>query len=429
MGEFAELTFRGRTIRLPVVEGTEGDVGLDISVLRNELGAITMDPGFANTGSCRSAITFIDGEQGILRYRGYDIADLAEHTTFLETAMLLLKGELPTKPELDAFTESVKEYMVLHEDVRHFFNAFPKDAHPMAVAGAVVGSLSTFYPEAMDPRNVEESRESCRRLLAKLPTIIAWSYKHSRGRPMAYPHHSMGYVENFLHMLFSAPYRDYVPDPLVVRALEMIFVLHADHEQNCSTSTVRVVGSAQANMFAAISAGVWALWGPLHGGANQALIEMLEHIRQSGLTPRQFIDQVKNKTSTIRLMGFGHRVYKNYDPRAKVLKKAAFEALERLGIQNELLDLAVRLEEAALTDDYFIERKLYPNVDFYSGIILKAIGIPLTMFTAIFAIGRMPGWLAQFHEMQRDPETRIARPRQVYTGQPRRDFVPIDRRG
>lgn len=429
MGEFAELTFRGRTIRLPVVEGTEGDTGLDISVLRKELGAITLDPGYANTGSCRSAITYIDGEQGILRYRGYDIAELAEHTSFLEVALLLLRGELPTRDELDAFTASVKEYMLVHEDLRHFFNAFPKDAHPMAVAGAVIGSLSTFYPESMDPKNIDESKESCRRLLAKLPTIIAWSYKHSLGRPMTYPHHSLGYVENFLHMLFSTPFREYVVDPVVARALELIFVLHADHEQNCSASTVRVVGSSQANMFASISAGVWALWGPLHGGANQALIEMLEHVRNAGLTPQQFVDQVKTRTASIRLMGFGHRVYKNYDPRAKVLKKAAFEVLDKLGVHSELLDIAVKLEEAALKDEYFIQRKLYPNVDFYSGIILQAIGIPLTMFTAIFAIGRMPGWLAQFNEMHRDPDTRIARPRQVYVGQARRDFVPIAQRG
>ncbi len=429
MPEFAEITFGDRTLRLPVVEGSEGEIALDISELRERLGVITLDNGYGNTGSCRSAITYIDGEQGILRYRGYDIAELAEKSTFLEAAYLLIHGELPTADQYDDFAGTVLDQMMVHENLRHFFNGFPSDAHPMAVAAAVVASLSTFYPEYMNARRGPDAVESCRHLLAKLPAIIAWSYKQSRGIPVTYPRCDLGYVENFLHMLFSTPYRVHQPDPVVTRALDLIFLLHADHEQNCSTSTVRVVGSSQSNLFASISAGVSALWGPLHGGANQALIEMLNYIERAGLTPAQFVEKVKDRNSGVRLMGFGHRVYRNYDPRAKVLKKAAGDVLDKLGVHTRLLETAMELERVALADEYFLERKLYPNVDFYSGIILHAIGIPTNMFTAIFAIGRMPGWLAQWLEMNADPQTRIARPRQVYTGAPRRPFVPYAARG
>jgi citrate synthase len=429
MSEFAELTFRGRTIRLPATVGTEGEIGLDVSALRDEMGVITLDPGYGNTGSCQSSIAFIDGDQGILRYRGYDIADLAEHSAFLEVAYLLLHGNLPEADQFDEFAEGVMDNMLVHENLRHFFNAFPRDAHPMAVAAAVVASLATFYPESMGARRGPDAMESCRRLLAKLPTIVAWSYKQSRGVPVTYPRCDLGYVQNFLHMMFSTPYRTYEPDPAVSRAMDLMFLLHADHEQNCSTSTVRMVGSSQANMFASISAGVSALWGPLHGGANQALIEMLQYIQLAGLTARQFVDKVKNKEAGIRLMGFGHRVYKNYDPRAMVLKKAAGDVLQKLGVQGRLMDTAMELEQVALSDPYFLERKLYPNVDFYSGIILHAIGMPTNMFTAIFAIGRMPGWLSQWMEMNSDPQTRIARPRQIYTGATQRTYVPFRQRG
>jgi citrate synthase len=428
MSEFAEITFRGKTVRLPAFIGSEGEIAFDITSLRKEMGAITLDPGYGNTGSCRSAVTFIDGEEGILRYRGFDIAELAEKSNFLEVAYLLLRGELPLRREYDEFSADVVENMMVHEDLRHFFNAFPKDAHPMAVAGAVVGSLSTFYPEAMNPKNLPEVRHTTRRLLAKLPTIISMSYRHSQGRPMVYPRADLGYVENFLNMLFSSPFREYKQNPDVTRSMDLIFLLHADHEQNCSASTVRMVGSSQANLFASISAGVNALWGPLHGGANQALIEMLRMIRSEGLTGKQFLEQVKNRQSGIRLMGFGHRVYQNYDPRARILKDACFKVLESIGVKNDLLDIALDLERLALADPYFVERKLYPNVDFYSGIILQAIGIPLNMFTAIFAIGRMPGWLAQWREMQEDPDNRIARPRQIYVGSKLRSFVPMEER-
>ncbi len=429
MAEFADLTFRGHSIRLPVTVGSEGEIAVDISSVRDDLGVITLDPGLGNTGACQSAITYIDGEQGILRYRGYDIAELAENSAFLEVAYLLMNGDLPSADQFDEFAAGVMDNMLVHENLRHFFNAFPRDAHPMAVAAAVVASLATFYPESMGARKGVDAMESCRRLLAKLPTIVAWSYKQSRGIPVTYPRCDLGYVQNFLHMLFSTPYRVLDPDPTVSRALDLIFLLHADHEQNCSTSTVRMVGSSQANLFASISAGVSALWGPLHGGANQALIEMLIYIQRAGLTPAQFVEKIKNKESGVRLMGFGHRVYKNYDPRAKVLKKAAGDVLQKLGVHSELLETALALEDVALHDEYFLERKLYPNVDFYSGIILHAIGIPTNMFTAIFAIGRMPGWLAQWLEMNADPQTRIARPRQVYTGATQRVYVPFRARG
>lgn len=429
LAEYAELTVRGRTVRLPIIEGTHGEIGLDIGTLRADTGAITVDIGLANTGTCTSSITYIDGEDGILRFRGYDIADLAEKCSFLEVAFLLLRGELPTADEYERFSYRVLDNMMIHEDLRHFFDAFPKDAHPMAVAAAVVGSLATFYPESMNPKNLEEVRESTRRLIAKLPTIIAFSYKHSLGRPVVYPRCDLEYTENFLHMLFSTPYRLYETPKAVTRAMELIFLLHADHEQNCSTSTVRMVGSSQANLFASVAAGVSALWGPLHGGANQAVIEMLQSILEEGISVRQYIDQIKDKRGGRRLMGFGHRVYKNYDPRAKVLRAAAQNVLDELGIHNPLLETAMELERIALQDDYFIERGLYPNVDFYSGIILHAIGIPLTMFTAVFAIGRMPGWLAQWREMHADRIQRIARPRQVYVGKSLRTYVPFSVRG
>ena len=428
MSEYATLTIRGKTIKLPLIVGTEGEVGIDIASLRGETGAVTIDPGYGNTGSCESEVSFVDGEKGYLRYRGYTIEELAEKSTFLEVAFLLLRGELPTEDELASFTRDILDNMTLHESLRQFFGAFPRDAHPMAVAGAVIGSLSTFYPESMDPRNLDEVKESTRRLIAKLPTIAAYSYKHSKGQAFMYPSSDLNYVGNFLHMMFATPYRAYEPDPVVERAMDLIFILHADHEQNCSTATVRMVGSSQANLFASISAGVHALWGPLHGGANQSVIEMLHQIQDEGLDAKQFLEDVKNKKAGIRLMGFGHRVYKNYDPRAKILKKSCAEVLDRLGVDSPLLEIAARLEEMALNDEYFVQRKLYPNVDFYSGIILQAIGIPLHMFTVIFAMGRMPGWLAQWREMNANPKNRINRPRQIYTGQGKRSYVPIGQR-
>ena len=422
----ATLTFNGQTVSLPVVTGSEGETAIDIQKLRASTGFITIDPGFGNTGACRSAITFIDGEQGILRYRGYDIAALAEHSTFVEVAWLLLHGDLPSRADLSHFTDEITRHTLLHENFRRFFDALPKDAHPMPVCAAAVGALATFYQQ---PETEHNLHETAMRLIAKMPTIASYSYKHSLGQPFLYPKNSLDYASNFLHMMFATPCEEYVADPVLARAVDLLMILHADHEQNCSTSTVRVVGSSQANLFASISAGISALWGPLHGGANQQVIEMLERLEAEGGDVQRFVDQAKDKKTSSRLMGFGHRVYKNYDPRAAILKKSCADVLGRLGVQSRQLDIAMKLEEIALKDDYFISHKLYPNVDFYSGIIYKALGVPVNMFTVMFAIGRMPGWIAQWLEMRHDPDTRIARPRQVYTGATKREYVAISRRG
>ena len=422
----ANLSYDGKVIDLPLVRGSENEAAIDIEKLRAQTGLITMDPGYGNTGSCKSAITFIDGEKGILRYRGYDIAELAEQSTFLEVSWLLLKGELPTRAELAGFTREVTHHTLLHENFRRFFEALPKDAHPMPVCSAAVAALATFY---QDPVQDEKAvNEAVVRLIAKMPTIAAYSYKHSIGQPFVYPRNAYDYASNFLHMMFATPAEEYSVDPLLARTLDLLLILHADHEQNCSTSTVRMVGSSQANLFASVSAGISALWGPLHGGANQQVIEMLERIEAEGGDVQQFVARAKDKKDNSRLMGFGHRVYKNYDPRAAVLKRSCNEVLLKLGIKSRQLEIAMKLEEIALRDDYFVSHKLYPNVDFYSGIIYKALGIPVNMFTVLFAMGRMPGWIAQWLEMRRDPATRIGRPRQIYTGASRRPYVTIDQR-
>ncbi len=422
----ATLNYDGKSLTLPVIRGTENETAIDIEKLRAQTGLITMDPGYGNTGACRSAITFIDGEKGILRFRGYDIADLAENSNFLEVSWLLLNGELPDAAELAGFKHDVSRHTLLHENFRRFFDALPKDAHPMPVCAAAVAALATFYQEpGMDERMLKETAV---RLIAKMPTIAAYSYKHSIGQPFMYPNNRLDYASNYLQLMFATPAEEYVPDPLLARTLDLLFILHADHEQNCSTSTVRMVGSSQANLFASVSAGISALWGPLHGGANQQVIEMLEKIEAEGIDAQQFVDRAKDKKDNSRLMGFGHRVYKNYDPRAAVIKKACTDVLSRLGVNNRQLEIAMMLEEIALRDDYFISHKLYPNVDFYSGIIYKALGIPVNMFTVLFAIGRMPGWIAQWLEMRRDPANRIGRPRQIYTGATQRAYIGIGRR-
>jgi len=415
------LTVAGKAIPLPVVTGSEGETAIDIQKLRAATGLITLDPGFGNTGACRSAITFIDGERGVLRYRGYDIADLAANSTFVEVAWLLLYGELPTAAELSRFKDEITCHTLLHENFRRFFDALPKDAHPMPVCAAAVAALATFYQEP--DHDAARLRDTVVRLIAKMPTIAAYSYKHSIGQPFTYPHNRLDYATNFLHMMFATPCDDYEVDPVVARALDLLLILHADHEQNCSTSTVRVVGSSQANLFASISAGISALWGPLHGGANQQVIEMLEQIESDGGDVRKFVGRAKDKKDNSRLMGFGHRVYKNYDPRAAILRKACIDVLNQLGVKSRQLEIAMKLEDIALKDEYFISHKLYPNVDFYSGIIYKALGIPVNMFTVMFAMGRMPGWIAQWLEMRKDPDTRIARPRQIYTGATQRPYV------
>ena len=422
----ATLNYDGKAVTLPVIRGTENESAIDIEKLRAQTGLITMDPGYGNTGSCKSAITFIDGEKGILRYRGYDIAELAEKSNFLEVSWLLLNGELPTAAELSGFSREITRHTLLHENFRRFFDALPKDAHPMPVCAAAVAALATFYQEpSLDERMLSDTVV---RLIAKMPTIAAYSYKHSIGHPFMYPNNHLRYSANFLHMMFATPSEEYQPDPLLARTLDLLLILHADHEQNCSTSTVRMVGSSQANLFASISAGISALWGPLHGGANQQVIEMLEKIEAEGGDAQKFVDRAKDKKDNSRLMGFGHRVYKNYDPRAAVLKKACADVLKLLGVKSRQLEIAMKLEEIALKDDYFISHKLYPNVDFYSGIIFKALGIPINKFTVMFTIGRLPGWIAHFLEMRKDPETRIARPRQIYTGATQRAYVPIEKR-
>jgi citrate synthase len=418
----------GETLELDVTDVTEGARGADISKLLSKTGLVTFDPGFANTASCTSEITYIDGDAGILRYRGYPIDELAEGSTFLETSYLLIYGELPTSDELDAFEGRIRRHTLLHEDLKRFFDGFPRDAHPMPVLSSAVSALSTFYQDALDPFDDEQVELSTVRLLAKLPTIAAYAYKKSVGQPFLYPDNSLGLVENFLRMTFGFPAEPYEADPAVVKALDRLFILHADHEQNCSTSTVRLVGSSQANLFASVSAGINALFGPLHGGANQSVLEMLQAIKADGGDVSAFVDRVKKKEKGVKLMGFGHRVYKNYDPRAAIVKASADEVLSSLGKRDDLLDIAMELEGVALSDDFFVERKLYPNVDFYTGLLYRAMGFPTRMFTVLFAIGRLPGWIAQWREMINDPQTKIGRPRQLYTGEAQRDFIAIEKR-
>ncbi|MDB1086796.1 citrate synthase [Streptomyces sp. ACA25] len=422
------LRYADGEYRYPLVDSTVGDRGVDIGKLRAETGLVTLDSGYGNTAAYRSAITYLDGEQGILRYRGYPIEQLAEHGTFLETAYLLIYGELPSVDELSGFRHKITQHTMLHEDVKRFYDGFPRDAHPMAMLSSVVSALSTFYQDSHNPFDDEQRYLSTIRLLAKLPTIAAYAYKKSIGHPVVYPSNDLGYVENFLRMTFSVPAEAYELDPVVVSALDKLLILHADHEQNCSTSTVRLVGSSQANLFASISAGINALWGPLHGGANQSVLEMLESIHASGGDVDSFIRKVKNKEDGVRLMGFGHRVYKSFDPRAKIIKNAAHDVLSALGKSDALLDIALKLEERALSDDYFVSRNLYPNVDFYTGLIYRAMGFPSSMFTVLFAMGRLPGWIAQWGEMITEPGSRIGRPRQIYTGVVQRDYIPVEQR-
>jgi citrate synthase len=421
----AVLHYPGGELPLPSVRATEGSDGFDTSKLLSTTGRVALDVGFVNTASCTSEITYIDGDAGILRYRGYPIDQLAEKSTFLEVTYLLIHGELPTAEQLEQFDGSIRRHTLLHEDLKQFFNGFPRDAHPMPVLSSAVSALSTFYQDSLDPFNAEHVELSTHRLLAKLPTIAAYAYKKSVGQPFLYPDNSLGLVENFLRMTFGFPAEPYEADPDMAKALDMLFILHADHEQNCSTSTVRLVGSSQANLFASVSAGINALFGPLHGGANQAVLEMLKSIQADGGNIPRFVERVKNREPGVKLMGFGHRVYKNYDPRAAIVKKTADQVLGKLGGSNELLDLAQQLEEIALKDDYFVSRKLYPNVDFYTGLIYQAMGFPIRMFTVLFALGRLPGWIAQWREMINDPTTKIGRPRQLYTGATEREYVAL----
>ena len=427
MSDTAKLILDGKEFEFPVITGSEGEKAIDISSLRSETGYITLDPGYVNTGATTSSITFLDGEKGILRYRGIPIEQLAEKSTFVETSYLLIHGELPTKTQLQNFSNLLTKHSMIHEDMKHFFDGYPATAHPMAILSSMVCSLSAYYPESLHVLETLEIQTT--RLLSKLRTIAAFSYKKSMGQPIMYPQNHLSYCANFLQMMFSVPAEPYEVDPDLVKALNLLLILHADHEQNCSTSTVRLVGSSEANLFASISAGILALWGPLHGGANQAVLEMLDMIQNSGMKCSEFVTKVKDKDSGIKLMGFGHRVYKNYDPRAKILKDMTDIVLKKRGIVDPLLDIAKELEETALSDPYFVERKLYPNVDFYSGILYKAMNIPVNMFTVMFAIGRLPGWIAQWKEMMEDPKKKIGRPRQIYTGATIRDYVPIDKRG
>jgi citrate synthase len=427
MNRTVELKIDGKAVELPTVVGSEGEVGIDVSALRNRTGAITLDPGYGNTGACESAITFIDGEKGILRYRGYDIAELAEKSTFIETAYLLIYGSLPTRAQLGEFSDLLTENQMLHEDMRHLFDGFPPTAHPMAILSAMINAASSYHPNIISKRE-ERFPWHAARLISQVRTIAAYSYRKAHGLPTIYPKTTLKYTANFLHMMFSHPGEDCELKPEVVRALDLIFLLHADHEQNCSTSTVRMVASSKANLFASAASGVCALWGPLHGGANQAVLEMLEEIHAEGDDGTKFLNEVKNKTGNRRLMGFGHRVYKNFDPRAVIIKQQCDKVLSQLHKSDPLLDIAKKLEEIALHDEYFIARRLYPNVDFYSGIIMRAIGIPMDMFTVMFAIGRMPGWIANYKEVMEDPDSRICRPRQIYTGETLRPYSPLDAR-
>ncbi|MBM3672336.1 MAG: citrate synthase [Actinobacteria bacterium] len=428
--EPVHLHYGEKEIELPVVRGTEDELGIDISKLRAQTGLITLDYGFMNTGACESAITFIDGEEGILRYRGIPIEQLVEghQPSFLTTAYLLINGDLPTLEELDDFRYGIRKHTLLHEDAKRFFDGFPKDAHPMGVLASVVSALSTFYPDSTDPHDPEQVQLSIIRLMAKLPTIAAYAYKRSIGQPFLYPNNSLDLIENFLTMMFAVPSEPYEVSPTVVHAMKQLLILHADHEQNCSTSTVRLAGSSEANLFASVSAGINALWGPLHGGANQAVIEMLERIHADGDDVAKYVAMAKDPDDSFRLSGFGHRVYKNYDPRARILQVTADEVISELGKSDPLLDLARQLEKIALEDEYFIERRLYPNVDFYSGFLYRAMGFPVDMFTVLFAMGRLPGWIAHWKEMMESPKTKIGRPRQIYTGPTERSYVPIEDR-
>lgn len=426
--EKATLILGDQTIELPVFEGTEGERAIDITQLRAKTGYITYDPGFGNTGSCKSTITFIDGEKGILRYRGIPIEQFVEHPNFIEVAWLLIFGRFPKEDELQRFSNKLTDYAPLHEAMKHHFEGFPVDAPPMAILSAMINTLSCFEPQFSRFEGDEQFEDAAAKLISKVRTIAAYSYRRSKGLPFMYPDPKRRYCSNFLHMMFSMPYKEYEVPQEIEDALNLILILHADHEQNCSTSTVRMVGSSRANLFASCAAGVCALWGPLHGGANVAVIEMLEAMHQGGLSPEQCLQMAKDKDSGFRLMGFGHRVYKNLDPRAKILKVQCDKVLSKLGIKDPLLDIAMKLEELALKDPYFVERKLYPNVDFYSGIIMRALGIPLNMFTVMFAIGRLPGWIAQWKEQHDDPTARIARPRQIYIGPTKRDYVTMDQR-
>ena len=422
--EKVELTINGKTIELPVITGTEKEKGIDVSQLRTDTNYITYDPSYANTGSCASDITYISGEEGILRYRGYPIEQLADNSSFVEVIYLLLYGELPTQEELDSFNKEITYHSLIHEDMKRFFDGYPMNAHPMGVLASTVAALSTFYPARVDG----DIELNIIRLLAKVKTLAAFAYKKSIGQPLIYPKNDLGFEENFLHMMFAVPAEDYIVDPVMAEALRLLLILHADHEQNCSTSTVRMVGSSRANLFISIAAGIGALWGALHGGANQRVIEMLKMINADGGNFEKYVDMAKDKNSNFKLMGFGHRVYKNFDPRAKILKKSADNLLTKMGVDDPLLNIAKKLEKVALNDEFFIAKKLYPNVDFYSGIIYRALGIPTKMFTVMFALGRLPGWIAQWKEMRNTDKPRIYRPRQIYTGVAKRDFIPIENR-
>ena len=424
MSHTCRIELDGKSHEFPVVEGTENELAIDISALRDRTGYITLDDGYGNTGSCKSAITYIDGDQGILRYRGIPIEKLAESSSFVETAQLVIWGQLPGPEDRDRFSALLTRNQMMHESLRNHFHGFPPHAHPMAILSAMINAMSCYEPEMMEIDDDQTLERAAARIISKVRTVAAASYKMSVGQPLVYPRTDYKYCENFLHMMFSIPYQEYEPTPEVARALNLFLILHADHEQNCSTSTVRMVASSQANVFASCAAGVCALWGPLHGGANVAVIEMLEFIRQSGMNVAEYVNRVKAKDSKLRLMGFGHRVYKNFDPRSKILKGAADQMLAKMHINDPLLEIAGELERVALSDPYFIERKLYPDVDFYSGIILRAMGIPVSMFTVMFAMGRLPGWIANWKEIHVDPKSRSYRPRQVYVGSPLRDFVP-----
>ncbi|MEX2655412.1 MAG: citrate synthase [Acidimicrobiia bacterium] len=425
-----EVTIRygDKEITTPVTEATEGNSGFDISALRPDLGLVTLDRGFGNTAESPSSVTFINGEEGVLRYRGYPIEQLAEKSSFLEVAYLLNYGELPTATELADYEDSIRRHTLLREDMKYLLEAFPHAAHPMQILASGVSAMATYYPDALDPKNEESVDISARRLIAKVPTMIAWAYKYSAHQPAMYPRNDLDYSANFLHMMFAVPPEEYEIDPVVVKALEVLLILHADHGQNCSSSAVRLVGSGQANIFSSVASGIHALSGPLHGGANQAVLEMLQQITESGESVDSFVNRAKDKNDPFRLMGFGHRVYKNFDPRARIIKQAAADVLDQLHVTDPMLDVAMHLEQVALEDDYFVERKLYPNVDFYSGIIYRAMGFPTEMFTVLFALGRLPGWIAQWREMSSDPHSRIYRPRQVYVGPSARDYTPVDAR-
>ena len=418
----------GQTMDLPVLTGSENEKGIDISGLRKQTGYITLDPGFVNTGSCESSITFLDGEKGVLQFRGYPIEELAEKSTFIEVAYLLINGELPKKDQLENFTNRISLHSMIHEDMRHFFEGFSQNSHPMVILSAMISSLSAYYAEASGKASIENLEINSARLIAKISTIAAFSYKKSVGQPFVYPRDELPYCAKFLNMMFSVPAESYELDPVIEQSLELLLILHADHEQNCSASTVRVVGSSMANVYASVASGILALWGPLHGGANQQVVEMLQQIHEDKAGISKYIEKAKNQDSSFRLMGFGHRVYKNFDPRAKILKVACDKLLNKLGINDPLLEIALELEETALTDDYFIERKLYPTLDFYTGIMYRAIGIPLNMFTVMFALGRVPGWIAQWKEMHEDPKQKIFRPRQLFTGNTMRSYTKITER-